>query len=158
MKRASCCRSVLLFVCLAAVALGVGAQSALDPRDPASYFAAMPVQNDAERVHELLAEMHSVCKVADDACEPGARLLEVLFQGSYRDELPDFIVELYRDPATGHLDVRQPQLIFDRKSTPLLSGAEHLYVLVFSPVRVAMRARLTTQSVVRLLRRLRCSR
>ncbi len=70
-------------------------------------------------------------------------MLQTLFGGSYRDELPDFVVQLVGGEDEP-LRARQPVLLFNRKNTPYLLGVQHLTVLVFSEREVPMQARLTT--------------
>jgi len=121
------------------------AQDALDPReDPASYFDSMPVHQDDSPVRTLLARTQTECGKIERDCPAGEELLRRLFQGTYRDDLPDFIVHLRKDPATGLLAVDQPLLIFQKRNTPYLMGVEHLGVLVFADEAVPMKARLTT--------------
>ncbi len=118
-------------------------RSGLDPDKPSSYFDAMPIQSRSTPVRELLDEIDETCTRIKASCEAGARLLELMFRGSYRDELPDFLVRLHGDEGE-RLSPGQPVLIFNRKNTPYLLGVQHLTVLVFSERPVDMRARLTT--------------
>ncbi len=134
----------LLVAALALTAPAARAQTELDPRDPASYFDAMPVHPSAEPIRDLLSRTRRECVRIGEPCEPGAALLETLFGGSYRDDLPDFIVELEPGESGGKLVTSQPLLVFNRRLTPYLFGVEHLWILVFSPEPVPMKARLTT--------------
>ena len=92
----------------------------------------------------LLDEVEQTCTKIDRVCQAGARLLETLFRGSYRDNLPDLIVYLRKDENGDRLRARQPFLIFNRRNTPYLHGVEHLWVLVVSEEEVPIAARLTT--------------
>ena len=120
------------------------ARAQLDPDDPASYFAAMPLHESATPIRQLLDEIGRSCTKVDGVCPAGAELLETLFRGSYRDNLPDFIVDLRRDEEGGRLRSRQPVLIFDRRNTPYLYGVEAIWILVVSEEEVPLEARLTT--------------
>ncbi len=144
--------STIALAALIAVALTTPSTSAqsprkkktkLDPQSPASYFDAMPIHQDDTPVRRLLARAEAECTRIEEVCEPGEELLRTLFQGSYRDDLPDFIVRL-RKAEDGTLEVGQPLLIFDRRNTPYLLGVEHLWVLVVSDEKVEMNAQLTT--------------
>jgi hypothetical protein len=124
--------------------LALPAAGQLAPDDPASYFAAMPLHESATPIRMLLDEIHETCTKIDQACPAGAEILESLFRGAYRDDLPDFIVDLRRDEEGGRLRARQPVLIFDRRNTPYLFGVEAVWVLVVSEAEVPIEARLTT--------------
>jgi hypothetical protein len=136
---AAACAGIVAFLGLSLPAAGQ-----LEPDDPASYFAAMPLHESATPVRMLLDEIEQTCTKIDTACPAGAELLESLFRGAYRDDLPDFIVDLRRDEEGGRLRARQPVLIFNRRNTPYLFGVEAVWVLVVSEAEVPIEARLTT--------------
>lgn len=115
----------------------------LDPTSVSSYFDAMPVHQDDAPVRELLERAERECRTIEEVCPPGEQLLRVLFRGSYRDDLPDFVVPIRR-LDDGLLHAGQPLLLFDRRNTPYLLGVEHLWVLVVSDEPVEMTAQLTT--------------
>lgn len=124
------------------LAPGVAAgQKPLDPKDPASYFAAMPVQPSDAPIRSLLDRLGAECTRIEQRCPAGVELLYTLFQGGYRDDLPDFVVQLVEED--GRLHARQPVLLFNRRNTPYLEGAEHLWVLIFSARPAPLEARLT---------------
>jgi hypothetical protein len=136
-------------VCLPGLLLAAGlvapvTAQQLDPQAPSSYFDVMPVHADDQPVHALLDEMRLYCTRIEKRCKPGTTLLRRLFQGSYRDDLPDFIVEIARDEATGLLKAHQPVLMFERRNTPYLMGVEQVGAVLFSPEPLPMTARLTT--------------
>ncbi len=119
------------------------AQVDLDPDAPTSYFDVMPVHSSSQAVRKLLDEIDAECTKVNGTCNPGVALLQTLFGGSYRDELPDFVVQLVGEESE-RLRARQPVLLFDRRNTPYLLGVQHITVLVFSERPVPMAARLTT--------------
>lgn len=116
----------------------------LDPHAVSTYFDTMSVPQDPNVVRAMLDEIDEVCtQRIRSRCRPGVDLLLRFFGGSYRDDLPDFIVHLEGDDGE-RLRANQPVLLFNRRNTPYLQGVQHIYLLIFSDREVPLSARLTT--------------
>ena len=102
-------------------------------REAQRYFHSKSLETDIEDLRSWLSCLEECCNRINKPCEVGDKILAWLY-GIRRHELPNFIVYLKapQNDGTGSLMAVPPSLIWRKKNTPYVRGADQIWVLVFS--------------------------
>jgi len=88
-------------------------------------------------------EFDGPCAEIGEPCKPANEALQKLFEGTFRQTLPDVLVYIERQ-EDGSLRTYHPVLLWKGRNTPYVFGARHLFVLVVSDKKLALDAKFTT--------------
>ncbi len=138
-----------LFSFLLAMSFPAMAQDSPKSDAASSYFghieAACNKAEDCSSIRQELALLDK-CDDAkvDQRCEAAQQLLDKLFGGIYRENLPDLVLYLKQEKE-GNFTKQRPVLIYEGKNTPYLYGVRFIHVLLISEHQAEMQASIATE-------------